>query len=495
MTSTTMSSDNPMWEVTARTIVYAAIGAALYAVAAQFQFLLPGTANVSLRPGFAIVTFFGFAFGPVVGLFVGLVGNAIADQISGWGLLTSWNWSVANGLVGLLAGIFAYSLGGVLPNRIIRSPVAAALAIVIGFLFVFTDIFLGTADDRWKLSPRLKLLVETLVATGFVVGGERLSLFMEGSPAGDIVGGAITVAWIVGITNAFNLLDHMDGLTGGVTLLTCTAFAIVAGVTGQWFVAAAHLVKARDLAHDGKLAPQVVGHRRAPGLVVGEGLEALLSESDDREEALRIVRHRLGRLIDVEVLVLAGHVGRHLTAAADRPGHRIRHERGDEDQQEHPAVAKRRRRNFPFLSQIVVQRSADLVHATGEEVEIGSDANHRTFAFEQTNHFGQLGATDAELFFDFPQVRRRQRLGAEDRLDALHERFFLGSKLDPMLRQAQQIFFFDDGSFLDQDIYQCTKHLLRHRVTELRPQLFHIHARNQWMARMKFTKPPENRLL
>ena len=106
MTTATMQGDRSsgMWEVTTRVIVYAAIGAALYGVAAVFSFLIPGTANVSVRPAFALVTFFGFAFGPIVGFFTGFVGNAIADQISGWGLLTSWNWSLANGLAGLLAG-------------------------------------------------------------------------------------------------------------------------------------------------------------------------------------------------------------------------------------------------------------------------------------------------------------------------------------------------------------------------------------------------------
>jgi hypothetical protein len=69
------------WDVSSRTIVYAAIGAALYGVTAVFQIALPGTANVSLRPSFALVTFFGVAFGPIVGLFVGLVGNAIADRV------------------------------------------------------------------------------------------------------------------------------------------------------------------------------------------------------------------------------------------------------------------------------------------------------------------------------------------------------------------------------------------------------------------------------
>lgn len=149
MSTTVMPEDRGagMWEVTTRVIVYAAIGAALYGVAAVFSVLIPGTANVSVRPAFALVTFFGFAFGPIVGFFTGLVGNMIADQISGWGLLTSWNWSVANGLVGLLAGVFGVTLARAIPNRLALSAVAAGLAIVIGFLFVFTDIWLGTADD------------------------------------------------------------------------------------------------------------------------------------------------------------------------------------------------------------------------------------------------------------------------------------------------------------------------------------------------------------
>ena len=146
MTAMSTTSGNSMWEVNSRTIVYAAIGAALYAVAAQFSFVLAGTANVYMRPGFALVTFFGFAFGPVVGLFVGLVGNAIADQISGLGLLTYWNWSVANGLAGLIAGWWALSVmrGG---NQLVNAAIASAVAVVVGFLFVFTDLFLGTAEN------------------------------------------------------------------------------------------------------------------------------------------------------------------------------------------------------------------------------------------------------------------------------------------------------------------------------------------------------------
>ena len=107
MSTTYMESNRTdgTWDVTTRVIVYAAIGAALYGVLAFFSFVIPGTANVSVRPAFALVTFFGFAFGPIVGFFTGFVGNAIADQISGWGLLTSWNWSLANGFAGDGAGV------------------------------------------------------------------------------------------------------------------------------------------------------------------------------------------------------------------------------------------------------------------------------------------------------------------------------------------------------------------------------------------------------
>jgi O-antigen/teichoic acid export membrane protein len=131
------------------TIFLAGLVVAVYFLIPNFvlSILIPGTANVSVRPAFAIVTFFGFAFGPIVGFFTGFVGNMIADQISGWGLLTSWNWSLANGFVGLLTGLFGVWLARTIPNRLLLAAVASAIAIVIGFLFVFTDIWLGTADD------------------------------------------------------------------------------------------------------------------------------------------------------------------------------------------------------------------------------------------------------------------------------------------------------------------------------------------------------------
>jgi UDP-GlcNAc:undecaprenyl-phosphate GlcNAc-1-phosphate transferase len=94
-------------------------------------------------------------------------------------------------------------------------------------------LVLGLVDDRKRLSARFKLFVQTIVATGVALGGERLQLFDVPAP----VSIAVTVMWILGVTNAFNLLDHMDGLSSGVALLAAGAFLAVAHQTGQVFIA------------------------------------------------------------------------------------------------------------------------------------------------------------------------------------------------------------------------------------------------------------------
>jgi UDP-GlcNAc:undecaprenyl-phosphate GlcNAc-1-phosphate transferase len=79
-----------------------------------------------------------------------------------------------------------------------------------------TVIFvLGMIDDFRHLSPPIKLIVEIAVAAFIIVFG--LQWDITGNAALDII---ITVIWLVGITNAFNLLDNMDGLSAGITSIT-----------------------------------------------------------------------------------------------------------------------------------------------------------------------------------------------------------------------------------------------------------------------------------
>jgi UDP-GlcNAc:undecaprenyl-phosphate GlcNAc-1-phosphate transferase len=49
---------------------------------------------------------------------------------------------------------------------------------------------------------------------------------------------SITVLWMVGITNAFNLLDNMDGLSGGIGAIAAAFFLLLAAASGQYLVGA-----------------------------------------------------------------------------------------------------------------------------------------------------------------------------------------------------------------------------------------------------------------
>ena len=173
MATTTMDRDR-LWEVSSRTIVYAAIGAALYGILLVAQVPVPGT-TVSVRPAFALVPFFGYAFGPIVGFFTGLVGNMIGDQLSGWGALTSWNWSIANGIVGLIAGLAPLYLSrwtnGSLRDRAIGGAVAGVIATLIGFLFTFSDLIIqaGQVTLGGVTSFYITVVVADIIATVILV--------------------------------------------------------------------------------------------------------------------------------------------------------------------------------------------------------------------------------------------------------------------------------------------------------------------------------------
>ncbi len=92
-----------------------------------------------------------------------------------------------------------------------------------------TGMFLlGLWDDVLSLRPRSKLLIQVFLATLLVVADFRLAL--TGVPSLDL---ALTLLWLVGITNAFNLLDNMNGLCAGIALLVALFRAALFVVEGN----------------------------------------------------------------------------------------------------------------------------------------------------------------------------------------------------------------------------------------------------------------------
>ncbi|MCH7812619.1 MAG: undecaprenyl/decaprenyl-phosphate alpha-N-acetylglucosaminyl 1-phosphate transferase [Planctomycetes bacterium] len=96
----------------------------------------------------------------------------------------------------------------------------------------------GLFDDRRPLKPGVKFLAQ-LLAAGAAVFGANVRL-LEMLPAPISIG--LTVLWIVLITNAFNFLDNMDGLSAGVAVIAAAIFAAAAMRAGQLFVPVVALV-------------------------------------------------------------------------------------------------------------------------------------------------------------------------------------------------------------------------------------------------------------
>ena len=82
---------------------------------------------------------------------------------------------------------------------------------------------LGLIDDKRGLDWRLRLCSQTLLAAIVAWQGFRLTLFIDAP----VLTGVLTVIWIVGLINSFNMLDNMDALSGGVAVIAAGILAAV----------------------------------------------------------------------------------------------------------------------------------------------------------------------------------------------------------------------------------------------------------------------------
>jgi UDP-GlcNAc:undecaprenyl-phosphate GlcNAc-1-phosphate transferase len=110
----------------------------------------------------------------------------------------------------------------------------------VGVLIICVSLIhtLGLVDDRKPLGPMLKLFI--MIALAFSAShftNTRILTLLDAHVGGPWLSTAITVLWIVTLTNAMNFLDNMDGLSGGVGAIAAASFAVVAAMHGHWFIA------------------------------------------------------------------------------------------------------------------------------------------------------------------------------------------------------------------------------------------------------------------
>ena len=111
-----------------------------------------------------------------------------------------------------------------------RAEIRQMVGIVLGATAVS---IMGVIDDARGLRPSVKLLGQLLAAMIVVVSGLRVQLFPS-----EVLNIAITLLWIAGISNALNLLDNMDGLSGGLAAIAAAHFLLLAALNGQFLVGA-----------------------------------------------------------------------------------------------------------------------------------------------------------------------------------------------------------------------------------------------------------------
>ena len=81
--------------------------------------------------------------------------------------------------------------------------------------------------------PRTVLIAQIAAALFVWYTGTRIRLFQT-----DWLDATLTVIWIVGITNAMNFLDNMDGLLAGISAVISAVFLVLAVLSGQWLIGA-----------------------------------------------------------------------------------------------------------------------------------------------------------------------------------------------------------------------------------------------------------------
>lgn len=129
--------------------------------------------------------------------------------------------------VALMGGIAIFAgtavglvfLGADLDRRLAALLIASALMFVVGAI-----------DDRLHLTPHSKLLCQLLAAVMMVHAGFRFGL---PGPVLSVIDPLLTVFWLIGVGNAFNLLDNMDGLCAGIAAIGAAFLALLQAASGN----------------------------------------------------------------------------------------------------------------------------------------------------------------------------------------------------------------------------------------------------------------------
>ena len=136
-------------------------------------------------------------------------------------------------IVGFVVSVIFLVISMKLENKLLFKDSNQYLEKLIGF-FVGIVILSTMAyiDDIKSLKPWQKLLAQIISATVLYIFEVRIDT-INGIAIHPIFSYILTVGWIVGITNAVNLIDGLDGLSSGTTLISCIFLLIIFATNGS----------------------------------------------------------------------------------------------------------------------------------------------------------------------------------------------------------------------------------------------------------------------
>lgn len=119
-------------------------------------------------------------------------------------------------------------------------------AILIAGFIIFMS---GLVDDMVNLKPKMKLLAQFIAASIVIFYGDMYihDIFVPFLPDNQILSTIVTYGWIIGITNAINLIDGLDGLCAGVTSIVLVAIAFTAVTYQRLDIAAISILMAGSI--------------------------------------------------------------------------------------------------------------------------------------------------------------------------------------------------------------------------------------------------------
>ena len=152
------------------------------------------------------------------------VHQSALPRLGGVAIFVSFSVSLTLWLA--LSLVYPRLLEGLAPGMLLRIYIPACL--------IFC---LGIYDDLRGAGPYLKFAVQAVAATMLFAGGMRvldLPLIFGSHALPWFVGLPLTILWVVAVTNAFNLIDGLDGLAAGSALFSTMVFFIVSLVDRSW---------------------------------------------------------------------------------------------------------------------------------------------------------------------------------------------------------------------------------------------------------------------